>query len=245
MNPAPDSPVAPIGARTKARWLLAVVSLAVLGTALVIWRFTPLAEWATAQRMTELITALQAAWWGPAAVVALYIVGGLIVFPVTLLIAATGVVFDPAVAIALSFVGVLANATVTYAVGATVVRDTMHAAFGRTVQRVNAALKDRGVIAVAVIRNIPLAPFTFVNIAMGAVGVRWRDYLIGTALGITPGILAFSIFGHQLRAILSRPTLANLALLVAAILGWIALSVLLQAMISRWNVRKARNAKTG
>ena len=245
MNPAPDFAVSQPAARTRARWRLAVVALAVIGAALVIWRFTPLAEWATAQRMTGLIAALQNAWWGPVAVVALYIVGGLIVFPVTLLIAATAVVFDPLIAVALSFVGVLANAIVTYAIGATLVRTTMQAAFGRTVQRVNAALSNRGVIAVAVIRTIPLAPFTFVNIAMGAMGVPLRDYLIGTALGITPGILAFSVFGHQLRAILSRPTFANIALLVAAILGWVALSLLLQASISRWNARKAQNTKVG
>lgn len=244
VNPGPDSAF-PQPARTRARWLLAVISLAVIGAALVIWRFTPLAEWATAQRMTGLIGELQNAWWGSIAVVALYIVGGLVVFPVTLLIAATAVVFDPLIAVALSSVGVLANATVTYAIGATLVRGTMHAAFGRTVQRVNAALKDRGVIAVAVIRNVPLAPFTLVNIAMGAVGVRLRDYLIGTALGIAPGIVAFSIFGHQLRAILSRPTFANVALLAVAILGWAALSVLLQALISRWNAHKARNMKIG
>jgi phospholipase D1/2 len=230
-------------ARTRARWLLAVISLAVIGAALVIWRFTPLAEWATAQRMAELIAEVQNAWWGPLAVVALYIVGGVIVFPITLLIAATAVVFDALSALALSFVGVLANATVTYLIGATLVRGTLHAAFGRTVQRVNTALQDRGVIAVAVIRNVPLAPFTFVNIAMGAVGVKLRDYLIGTALGIAPGVIAFSVFGHQLRAILSQPTFANIALLVVAVLGWAALSVLLQALISRRNAQKTRNAK--
>lgn len=240
MNLGPDSALPQPGARARARWLLAAISFAVIGAALLIWRFTPLAEWATAQRMTELIAELQNAWWGPAAIVALYVVGGLIVFPVTLLIAATAVVFDPRLAMALSFVGVLANAIVTYAIGAALMRGTLHAAFGRTVQRVNAALKDRGVIAVAVIRTVPLAPFTFVNIAMGAVGVRWRDYLIGTALGIAPGIIAFSVFGHQLRALLKRPTFADVALLAAAILGWAALSMLLQALISRWNARKTR-----
>lgn len=243
MNPGPDSALPRPDARAKARWLLGVITLVIVSVAVVLWRFTPLAEWASAQRMAEVIADLQSAWWGALAVIAIYIVGGLIAFPLTLLIAATGVVFDPVTAVVLSFIGVLANATATYLVGATLIRGTMHAAFGRTIQRVNAALTDRGVIAVAVIRNIPLAPFTLVNIAMGAVGVRPRDYFIGTALGVAPGVTAFSVFGHQLRAILSRPTAANIALLAAAILGWIALSLLLQALISRWNARRARSAK--
>lgn len=242
MNPGPDSALPEPNARAKARWLLGVITLGLIGAVVVVWRFTPLADWATAQRVATVIADLQSAWWGPLAVIAIYIVGGLIAFPLTLLIAATAVVFDPFTAVALSFAGVLANAAATYAVGATLVRRTMHAAFGRTIRRVNAAMTDRGVIAVAVIRNIPLAPFTLVNIAMGAVGVRPRDYFIGTALGAAPGITAFSVFGYQLREILSRPTFPNIVLLAGVILGWIALSLLLQSLISRWNARR-RNAK--
>lgn len=233
MNSGTDSPLVQASLQARARWLLAAMTIVIIAAGVLVWRFTPLAEWATAQHLTTQLDNLQSTWWGPVAVLALYVVGGLIFFPITLLIAATAVVFDPLTAVSLAFVGVMANSTATYAVGAKLIRGTVHAAFGRTVQRVNAALTDRGVIAVAVIRTIPIAPFTLVNIAMGAVGVRLRDYLCGTALGIAPGIAAFTVFGHQLREIISRPTMANVALLVAAIVGWIGLSLLLQAVISR------------
>jgi phospholipase D1/2 len=238
MIQGPDAPLSQAAGRTRARWLLAVVAATIVGLALLLWRFTPLAQWVTPQRIAGEIATLQQAWWGPVAIIALYVAGGLIVFPVTLLIAATAVVFEPLEALALSFVGVLANAIATYVIGTTLMRGTVRTAFGRTVQRVDAALQGRGVIAVAVIRAIPLAPFTLVNIAMGAVGVRLRDYLFGTALGVAPGIIAVTVFGHQLREIINRPTAVNVALLVAAIGGWVALSLLLQSLVSRWNARK-------
>lgn len=235
-TPSPD----PIGSHVRARWRLAGIALLLVAAAIVLWRFTPLAAWADAQRVTGLLTDLRSSAWGSLAVIGLYLVGGLIAFPVTLLIAATALVFDPLPAVALSFIGVLANALLTYWVGAKLVRGTMHAAFGRTVQRVTAALTNRGVIAVAVIRTVPIAPFTFVNVAMGAVGVRLRDYLVGTALGVAPGVTAFSVFGHQLREIIERPTFTNVALLAAAVLAWIALSLLLQSWISKRNARPRR-----
>jgi uncharacterized membrane protein YdjX (TVP38/TMEM64 family) len=237
VNPDSDPTLSQAPARNRARWLLAAVTIVIVVGGALLWRFTPLVDWATPERLAGHLGLLQQNWWGPIAVLALYVIGGLIVFPVTLLIAATAVMFDPLMAVALAFAGVLANAVVTHAIGAKLIRATVHAAFGRTVQRVNAALADRGVIAVAIIRTIPIAPFTFVNVAMGAVGVRLRDYLLGTALGITPGIAAFTLLGRQLREFLSRPTVGNVALLIAAIAGWIGLSLLLQSLISRRNAR--------
>lgn len=225
--------------RARARWVLAAVLAVVLAAAGVLWRFTPLSQWADAERMAEWMDSLHAAWWAPLAVLGLYVLGGLIMLPITLLITATAVVFQPLQAAALSFIGVLANAAVTYAVGAHLVRDTLHAAFGHKVRRVSAAFADRGVIAVAAIRMVPIAPFSVVNIAAGSVALRQRDYLLGTALGIVPGILVLTLFGHQLRAILEHPSPSNLAMPAAVILGWIGLSLLLQRFVSRRNARRA------
>lgn len=151
------------------------------------------------------------------------------------MIAATALVFDAPMAIALSFTGVLANAAVTYAVGAWLVRGTLLAAFGRKLAKVSDALARRGVVAVAVIRMIPVAPFSLVNLAAGSMGVRFRDYMLGTALGVAPGVVALSIFGLQLREIFRNPTWTKVVLLVALLAAWIGLSFLLQSYLSRRN----------
>jgi uncharacterized membrane protein YdjX (TVP38/TMEM64 family) len=63
--------------------------------------------------------------------------------------------------------------------------------------------------------------------------VRLRDYVLGTALGVLPGTVALTAFGHQLRAIVERPTLTNVGVLVGIVLAWIALSLALQRWVGR------------
>jgi phospholipase D1/2 len=78
-----------------------------------------------------------------------------------------------------------------------------------------------------VIRVIPVAPFSVVNVVAGASHLRFTDYLIGTALGMAPGTLAFSLLGSQLERTLREPSATSIAVAVgiavaAASLGWAA-----------------------
>jgi uncharacterized membrane protein YdjX (TVP38/TMEM64 family) len=208
-----------------------VVVLLVAG--LVLWRYTPLSDWATSDRLAQWINGFKGAAWAPFAVVGLYILGGLIVFPLLLLIVATAVVFDPLVAIPLSIAGALASASVIYFIGARFARGTVKQAFGTALERVSEALENRGVLAVATLRAVPVAPFTMVNIALGSLGVRFTDYLIGTALGLTPGIIMITAFGSQLHEMWENPTPGRIGVFVAIVVGWIGLSLGLQRLASK------------
>ena len=46
----------------------------------------------------------------------------------------------------------------------------------------------------AVVRNLPVAPFTIVNMVAGASHIKLGDFLLGTALGMAPGIVAIMVF---------------------------------------------------
>jgi uncharacterized membrane protein YdjX (TVP38/TMEM64 family) len=216
-----------------ARWLIAGVAIGLVGIAALAWRYTPLAELADPDRIAAWMQSIRTSAWAPVIVIAAFILGGLIMFPLTLLITATAIVFDPWMAIALSLTGSLANAMTLYAIGHRIMRETMMHAFGKYVEKLRSALDRSGIIAVATIRMVPIAPFTLVNLAAGSIDVRFRDYVIGTLLGILPGTIALTAFGHQLREIMEHPTLSNVGLLVAAILTWIMLSLGLQRIVSR------------
>jgi uncharacterized membrane protein YdjX (TVP38/TMEM64 family) len=219
--------------QTRSRWLLAAAALALLTVGVVLWRYTPLSEWATPSRLAQWIETFKDASWSPLAVIGIYILGGLVVCPLLLLIGATAVVFDPLVAIPLSLAGALSNATVTYFIGAKFARGTVKRAFGTALKRVSDALQSRGMLAVAAIRTVPVAPFTLVNIAAGSIGVRYVDYLIGTALGLAPGIIVLTAFGNQLHEMWRNPTSGRVAVFIAIVLGWIGLSLALQKLTSK------------
>jgi len=215
-----------------------VVAVVVSAAAVLLWRYTPLAEWADPDRIAKWMQQLRESMWAPVIVVGIFVLGGLIVFPLTLLITATAIVFEPAMAVAISLVGALANALTLYTLGRVVMRDTVMHAFSSAVEKLRKVLSSSGILAVATIRMVPIAPFTLVNLAAGAIEVRVRDYLIGTLLGVLPGTVALTAFGRQLREILEQPTLKNVGVLVGVVLAWIGLSIALQ----RWASRRNRTA---
>jgi phospholipase D1/2 len=217
--------------------MLFAVAVLITAAGILLWRYTPLAQWADPQRIAAWMQTLRTSFWAPCIVIGAFVLGGLIVFPLTLLITATAVVFDPLTAIAISSAGALANAVTLYLLGKLVMRDTVMHAFSSAVEKLRGTLSHSGIFAVATIRMVPIAPFTLVNLAAGAIGVRLRDYVIGTFLGVLPGTIALTAFGHQLGEIIEHPTLTNVALLLAAIITWIALSFTLQRWVSRRNRR--------
>ena len=93
-----------------------------------------------------------------------------------------------------------------------------------------------GVLAVVVLRLVPVAPFTLVNLVAGATHLRARDFLLGTALGMTPGILAVTVFSDRLAVALWHPSGTALALLAAAA----ALIAAGAFVLYRWLARRAR-----
>jgi phospholipase D1/2 len=217
----------------RARWLLLGCFVLLIAAAVILWRYTPLAQFITAQRLSDWLGTFRGQAWAPFAVVGLFVIGGLVIFPVLLLIAATSLVFSPLIAFVVALAGTVVSATITYLVGARFVRGTAQTAFGPMLQKVSAALKGRGVLAIAAIRIVPIAPFTVLNVAAGSIGVPLTDFLIGTVLGMLPGMIAITAFGQQLRAVLDHPTPLRVAALVGLIAAWLGLSLLLQKLVAR------------
>lgn len=55
-----------------------------------------------------------------------------------------------------------------------------------------------GLATVILLRLIPLFPFNALNYILGVTRVSTRDYILGTAIGIIPGTIAFVYFGRAL-----------------------------------------------
>jgi phospholipase D1/2 len=76
-----------------------------------------------------------------------------------------------------------------------------------------------------IVRIIPVAPFTIINMVAGATHIRFRDFVIGSAIGLLPGIVGISLFTDRLAATIQKPDLPAFAILaaVAAVIilgGW-------------------------
>jgi phosphatidylserine/phosphatidylglycerophosphate/cardiolipin synthase-like enzyme/uncharacterized membrane protein YdjX (TVP38/TMEM64 family) len=205
----------------------------------VAWYATPLAELTTHERLRTMLSGIAGSPWAALWVAAGFVVAGVVAFPVTVLIVATAAAFGPWFGFLYATGGVLASALVMYFVGALLGHDLPRWVLGARWRRVRREIDDRGMLAVAAIRLVPLAPFTLINLIAGAGGIGLIDYVAGTLLGMLPGLLAVSALGHQITALFTDFSPAKLGVLAVVVAGWIALAWAAQTLVGRLRRRES------
>lgn len=199
----------------------------------IAWRWTPLGEWVNLASMVKLARSLDAMPFTPVVVIGGYAVAGLLMVPVLLLIGVTGIVFGPLTGVLYATGGTMLSAVITYGIGRWLGKDTVNRLLGPRVRRMQNHIAKRGIVAVAVIRLFPVAPFTVVNVIAGALHIPFRDYLIGTMLGMVPGIIITVTFAHHLAEAARNPSPGGIALLVGVAVLIIATAIGLQRVFER------------
>jgi uncharacterized membrane protein YdjX (TVP38/TMEM64 family)/phosphatidylserine/phosphatidylglycerophosphate/cardiolipin synthase-like enzyme len=189
---------------------------AVLGMA-ALWRWTPLSEWLDADRISAAAQWIEASRFAPLLVLVAYVVGGILVMPITLIIVATVTVFGPWQGILYSLLGAELSALVTFGLGHLLGRDAVRRLAGSRVNSVSRLLARRGALTIITLRIVPVAPFTVINVIAGVSDIRLRDFAIGNLVGMIPGVLAIAFLADRIVAYLREPTLPGIAILVVAV----------------------------
>lgn len=227
-------------ARQRIRAALAVVFAVVFCFGLAaLWRFTPLAALIAPERLQALLQPIVQGPQGPFVGVATFVVGGCLFFPLTLLVLQSGLLFHPVVAVGVSLVGAGCSAALSWLIGRAVGARTLARVIGREQLRAVANLDGRGVWAVAALRLAPVAPFTLVNLAAGAAGVRFSTFLLGTLIGMLPGIVALTLVGQGLLSVLKSVGQGSFEFVVVAVVGGAIATFLARALVRRRRAKKA------
>ncbi len=201
--------------RTRVR--LALVALAVIGlfALAATWAFSPLARALDLHAIES--HAQQVRAWplaGPVAI-GLFVVGGLVAAPSTLMIGATVVLFGAWPGVPYAFVGMMLNGILIYTLGRHAARDLVDAWLARRagskLNDFNRLLARRGFVAIALIRMTPI-PYTLQNVMAGAARVTVADFLLGTSIGLIPVFVVMTIIATGLGRWLTAPTPASLAI---------------------------------
>jgi phosphatidylserine/phosphatidylglycerophosphate/cardiolipin synthase-like enzyme/uncharacterized membrane protein YdjX (TVP38/TMEM64 family) len=212
---------------------VALFFLVLIGVA-IAWKWTPLKDWADPGQVLGRLYQIRNVPFAPFIAVAGFVTGGLVGFPVTLLVIASAVVFGPLIGFACSIAGVLLSAVVTYAVGSFLGDGILQRFAGSRMDRINRIISRRGVIYILAVRVVPIAPFTVINLLAGASAIRFRDYMIGTVLGMGPGVLVISLFVHRVRAALADPGFYTYLMLI--LVGLILVGSII--FFRKWIIRK-------
>jgi phosphatidylserine/phosphatidylglycerophosphate/cardiolipin synthase-like enzyme/uncharacterized membrane protein YdjX (TVP38/TMEM64 family) len=172
---------------------------------------------------------------GFGATLAAFCLATLLFVPINFLIAATGALFGPLLGLLYALAGALLGAGMSFAIGRGLGREWVRRIASRRVNAINKRLEQHGLLAMTVLRLLPVAPFTVVNLVAGASELRARDYMLGSLFGMTPGIVLMTMFGDRLGAWLRDPEIPNLLVVV----GVAVAALLLTWLLRLWSKRRA------
>lgn len=165
-------------------------------------------------------------WAGPAAFVLAAALLTAVGLPRLVLCSLAGALFGFAWGLLWGQLGTLLGAYATFAVAR---RSGRQLAFERwpRMQRFAGLLAERGILAVLVMRQLPLSSF-YVNLFLGLTAVRHGEFLIGSGIGFLPEAVPATLIGAGVAQGELGPSLQYLALaavafvVLAAGLHWLA-----------------------
>ena len=190
------------------------------------WRWTPLGEWLTADRVTGWLSMFDSTWVRLVTAALLVALLTLLMVPLTPLVVASAVLLGPWLGFASSMTGALLSAGIGFVIGVLMGGKLLERYSESKVHDLSKRLSRRGILAVAVLRMVPIAPYSVVNIVAGASHLKLNRFLIGTAIGMVPGIGALSWFSDSLWQAVKQPSAESLGVLLA-VTAFIATGVLL------------------
>ena len=233
-GPAIDAPPPRSRTRNALRWLLIVVSICALLTLAIGLGFSVRSGvWHDLPRLLDRASEWKTSLIAPLVMLACFGVGGLLVFPVNLLIAATVLVFGPVLGTIYALAGSVFSAILLYEIGHKFPEGALVRLIGTRGEWLRERVARHGFLAVAVVRVLPLAPYSIVCLAAGAARIGRGAYIAGTALGMMPGILLYAFFIDRAREVIANPGPLSWAMLGFALVLIAVVTILLRRYIGR------------
>lgn len=162
-------------------WLRPVLTLLVLAGLAYLAHLTGLVESVDAAWVRE--TVESAGTWGVLAFTGIFAVGGLLHVPGLVFVAAAALIYGGTLAVGVAFLGALVSATVSFLVVRRLGGQPLDVLEGSWARRFLDNLDDRPILTVALLRLLLwMAPA--LNYGLALTGVRLRDYVAGSALGL-------------------------------------------------------------
>lgn len=187
-----DVGAAPAEAK-KAVWPRLVGVAALFVGLMGVAQITGLADQTPAEfiaNLRELMTS--AGGWGFLLLTVLFLIGELLHLPGMLFVAAAVLSYGQFVGGILGYISAVLAVSFTFGVVRTVGGSPLKEMENRWVQRVLFALDDRPIRTVALLR-VPLSLAPQLSYAFALSNVKFRDHLIGSAIGLVPPIALFVV----------------------------------------------------
>jgi uncharacterized membrane protein YdjX (TVP38/TMEM64 family) len=222
------------------RWVLMLVYLLLIVGLTLAWQQPSMRQHMEPAALARYGRALLDMPLGPVLVLGGYVLAVLLAMPVGVLITVGVLVFGPWPGMAYALAGMVCGSMASYGVGLLAGADVVDrwSQQGR-IHALAMVLKRRGLWAIVLVRAVPVAPFVLINMTAGAFRVRFRDFVLGTALGLAPGTVIISLFMDRLTAALADPGAVTYGVLAVLALGIVGLLFWLRQVVRRETAKLA------
>jgi uncharacterized membrane protein YdjX (TVP38/TMEM64 family) len=138
-------------------------------------------------------------WWAALVFIAAYAAACIAFIPGAVLTLVAGALFGLARGVPIVFIAAVIGSSAAFGIARTVARARVARWLARDPRAaaVAEAVAGQGLKIVLLLRLSPVVPFNVLNYALGASGIRYRDYVIGS-LGMLPGTILYTYYGKVL-----------------------------------------------
>jgi phospholipase D1/2 len=171
-------------------------------------------------------------------VLAAFLLSGTLFLPRGPLVVLAGMVFGPLRGFGYALLGGAVGALAGYVLGRSVARNLVLRLTHGRFHRIRRFLPARGPFALAAFRWVPAPPFALANLLAGAQRMRFRDYLLGTAIELVPTTLALSLLSLPARDLLRDPEPSSFAALFGLALVFGVAGALIRRSLERRRLRR-------
>jgi len=148
----------------------------------------------------------------------IFVLAGVLAVPINVLLVAATITIGPWAAFGCGFLGSLLSAFIAFAFGQYGGQPIVEKLFDHKIDELSEQIGRRGILSVALIRVLPIAPFVVINLVAGISKLSFRTFAIGSILGMLPGMLGVVLVTHQARNTFINPTWETAAWLFGVVL---------------------------
>ncbi len=219
---------------------IGLLVIAILG-GLMFWASQSI-SWLSADSINAFLEESRGTYFALPTVLLVYLVGGLLFFPVTVLSIAVAAVFGPIWGPIYGMLGALLSSASMFGIGKLLGNTGLKKVGGPKVEAVDQKLKSSGIVGVAAIRMLPIAPFSLVNLVAGISSIGIFQFLMGTFLGMFPPMIAKGLVGDSITQIFRNPSPQTISYLVGGIVLW-GLMIWGSQKFARWYQERKQKEK--
>ncbi|MDT8283755.1 MAG: VTT domain-containing protein [Gammaproteobacteria bacterium] len=164
----------------------------------------------------------QAGRWAPPVFITIYVLATVLFLPSSFLTLSGGILFGPVLGVVYNLAGASIGAALAFLIARYLASDVVSARSGRRVKQLVSGVETEGWRFVALVRLVPIFPFTLLNYALGLTKIPFIEYFLASAIFMLPATIAYTYLGYAGRkAIAGSDDLISSIIIAVALLAMV------------------------